>query len=180
MRILKLLTDCALQVAFNFVDDDGDGLGAPPSQTQEDVVGTHTRHVDDPGLVDAYAHSEEVLDAACSPCGADDSSSAPLNFVDDYAVEGDAAPTELPYWRCEYCNIHTPAAVVKCVATGKWFCNHKPSGLPASCIVYHLVKSKNSEVMLHKESPLGEITLECFISGAKNVFQVSLPTFRPH
>lgn len=28
------------------------------------------------------------------------------------------------------------------------------------------------QVMLHKESPLGEITLECFLSGAKNVFQV--------
>ena len=26
--------------------------------------------------------------------------------------------------------------------------------------------------MLHKESPLGEITLECFITGAKNVFQL--------
>ena len=26
--------------------------------------------------------------------------------------------------------------------------------------------------MLHKESPLGEITLECFLTGAKNVFQV--------
>ena len=26
--------------------------------------------------------------------------------------------------------------------------------------------------MLHKESPLGEITLECFLTGAKNVFQL--------
>ena len=26
--------------------------------------------------------------------------------------------------------------------------------------------------MLHRESPLGEITLECFLSGAKNVFQL--------
>jgi hypothetical protein len=98
---------------------------------------------------------------------------APLSFVDDYPGELEAAPpAELPPWRCEFCNIHTPAAVVKCVATGKWFCNHKQPGLPASCIVYHLVKSRNNEVMLHKESPLGEITLECFLTGGHNVFQL--------
>lgn len=90
--------------------------------------------------------------------------------MEDECEEGVAA--ELPYWKCEYCNIHTPAAVVKCCATGKWFCNYKPPGLPASCIVYHLVRSKHNEVMLHKESPLGEITLECFLTGAKNVFQL--------
>lgn len=40
-----------------------------------------------------------------------------LNFVDDDGGEGDASPTELPYWKCEYCNVHTPAAVVKCAST---------------------------------------------------------------
>jgi hypothetical protein len=50
------------------------------------------------------------------------------------------APAELPPWACSYCNLHTPASVVKCVASGKWFCNFKPPGLPASCIVYHLVR----------------------------------------
>ena len=108
---------------------------------------------------------------------------AELNFVDDYSSEVEAsAPAALPPWRCEFCNIHTPAAVAKCVASGKWFCNHKQPGLPASCIVYHLVKSRNNEVMLHKESPLGEIILECFLTGWRNVFQpvsythLTLPT----
>ena len=34
------------------------------------------------------------------------------------------------------------------------------------------IKSRSNEVMLHAESPLGEITLECFLTGAKNVFQL--------
>ena len=95
------------------------------------------------------------------------------DFVDEEAVGGEEeAAQELPYWACAYCNIHTPSAVVKCVSTGKWFCNYRQPGIPASCIVYHMVRSKNSEVMLHKESPLGEITLECFLTGAKNIFQL--------
>ena len=33
--------------------------------------------------------------------------------------------------------------MVKCVATGKWFCNSRHNTLPASCIVYHMVRSRN-------------------------------------
>ena len=103
---------------------------------------------------------------------------APLDFVEE-CVETDAsAPTDLPYWACTYCNIHSPASVVKCASTGKWFCNSKAPGLPASCIIYHLVRSKHNEVVLHKESPLGEITLECFLTGTKNVFQLGPPPRR--
>ena len=36
----------------------------------------------------------------------------------------------------------------------------------------HQIKSRNNEVMLHSESPLGEITLECFLTGIKNVFSL--------
>lgn len=163
---------CSQSQALEFVIDDLGDLGAAPTQTQEDLGVAAELGIAPPG--GAYA-GEEPFSAGgvcdgCSTIG--DSSSAPLNFVEDYAIEVEATPTELPPWRCEYCNIHTPAAVVKCVATGKWFCNYKPAGLPASCIVYHLVRSRNSEVMLHKESPLGEITLECFITGTKNVFQL--------
>ena len=101
---------------------------------------------------------------------------APLDFVEDICVETDAsAPTDLPYWACTYCNIHSPASVVKCAATGKWFCNSKVPGLPASCIIYHLVRSKHNEVVLHKESPLGEITLECFLTGTQLVLQLGAP-----
>jgi hypothetical protein len=34
------------------------------------------------------------------------------------------------------------------------------------------IKSRCNEVMLHEESPLGQITLECFLTGAKNVFSL--------
>ena len=111
---------------------------------------------------------EEAYPEAVVP----ESGAAPLDFVEECVDADSSAPSDLPYWACTYCNIHSPASVVKCAATGKWFCNSKVPGLPASCIVYHLVRSKHNEVVLHKESPLGEITLECFLTGTKNVFQL--------
>ena len=60
--------------------------------------------------------------------------------------------------------------MVKCVATGKWFCNSRHNTLPASCIVYHMVRSRNKEVCLHRDSPLGEMVLECYLTGQRNVF----------
>ena len=118
--------------------------------------------------VEAVTASAEALHL--DDDAADAADDVPLDFVDEEAKE--EGPAELPEYACSYCNVHTPAAVVKCCATGKWFCNYKPHGMPASCIVYHLIRSKHNEVMLHRESPLGEITLECFLSGAKNVFQL--------
>jgi len=55
------------------------------------------------------------------------------------------------------------------MATGKWFCNARINST-ASCIVNHLVRSKNKEVCLHKDSPLGENVLECYSCGSRNVF----------
>eukprot|EP00227_Mantoniella_beaufortii_P010412 CAMPEP_0197594112 /NCGR_PEP_ID=MMETSP1326-20131121/19759_1 /TAXON_ID=1155430 /ORGANISM="Genus nov. species nov., Strain RCC2288" /LENGTH=1013 /DNA_ID=CAMNT_0043160221 /DNA_START=77 /DNA_END=3114 /DNA_ORIENTATION=+ len=71
---------------------------------------------------------------------------------------------------CSYCGIQDPACVVKCVNTGKWFCNSRHNTLPASCIVYHMVRSRNKEVCLHRDSPLGEMVLECYLTGQRNVF----------
>lgn len=71
-----------------------------------------------------------------------------------------------------YCGIHNPSCVVRCVTTGKWFCNSRPASLPASCIVYHLVRSRGKEVSLHKSSPLGEMLLECYVTGNRNVFNL--------
>ena len=75
-----------------------------------------------------------------------------------------------PPHACAYCGIRDPACVVKCVATEKWFCNSRHSTLPASCIVYHLVRSRNKEVQLHADSPLGDMVLECYLTGQRNVF----------
>eukprot|EP00928_Gymnodinium_smaydae_P007599 TRINITY_DN12722_c0_g1_i1.p1 TRINITY_DN12722_c0_g1~~TRINITY_DN12722_c0_g1_i1.p1 ORF type:complete len:1127 (+),score=208.53 TRINITY_DN12722_c0_g1_i1:492-3383(+) len=59
---------------------------------------------------------------------------------------------------------------MKCRGDGKWFCNSRLPGLPSSCIILHLVRAKQKEVQLHSESPLGEIVLECYNCGQRNVF----------
>jgi len=83
----------------------------------------------------------------------------------------EAEPDEpLPEWACAYCGVSNPACVVRCLKTGKWFCNGWQHGCSASCAVFHLVRSKSKEVCLHRDSPLGETILECYASGARNVF----------
>lgn len=132
---------------IRFVDDDFDGAGGHDGlgvATQDDAVGAASLPAEAAHPVDL--HDEGAYGNAAAVVG-DGGGTASLNFVEDYTGEAEAAtPAELPYWRCEFCNIHTPAAVVKCVATGKWFCNNKQQGLPASCIVYHLVRSRHNEV----------------------------------
>ena len=39
-------------------------------------------------------------------------------------------------------------------------------------MIYHLVRSRNKEVRLHESSPLGDMTLECYVTGATNVFNL--------
>ena len=46
---------------------------------------------------------------------------------------------------CAYCGIDDKSSVVQCVSSQKWFCNSKRNGLPASCAVYHLVRSRSNE-----------------------------------
>ncbi|TXT12961.1 hypothetical protein VHUM_01362 [Vanrija humicola] len=70
---------------------------------------------------------------------------------------------------CSYCGIHNPQCVVKCLQCNKWFCNSR-GNTSASHIVNHLVKAKHKEVILHKDSALGETTPECYNCGSKNVF----------
>lgn len=75
----------------------------------------------------------------------------------------------LPPHACNYCGIHSPASVVKCVACSRWFCNSR-GNTSGSHIINHLVRAKHKEVMLHPESPLGETVLECYNCGCRNVF----------
>ncbi|ORX40932.1 RNA helicase-domain-containing protein [Kockovaella imperatae] len=72
---------------------------------------------------------------------------------------------------CSYCGIHNPQSVVKCLHCSKWFCNSR-GNTSASHIVNHLVKAKHKEVILHKESALGETIPECYNCGSKNVFML--------
>ncbi|RHY41986.1 hypothetical protein DYB34_011739 [Aphanomyces astaci] len=94
-----------------------------------------------------------------------------LDLEDDF--EGghgmDNIPVQLPSHACAYCGLHDPASVVKCVSTDKWFCNSR-GNTSGSHIVQHLVRSKNKEVSLHPDSPLGETILECYNCGCRNAF----------
>ena len=53
----------------------------------------------------------------------------PVPTIDDSVSAQDAddldVNVELPPHACAYCTIHDPACVVKCNATGKWFCNSR-------------------------------------------------------
>jgi regulator of nonsense transcripts 1 len=73
---------------------------------------------------------------------------------------------------CAYCGISNPSCVVKCKKTQKWFCNSKTGALPASCIVFHLVKSRSNAIVLHPESPLGELEPACYVTDSTNVFNL--------
>ena len=75
----------------------------------------------------------------------------------------------LPEHACRYCGVSDPQSVVKCITSGKWFCNSKYN-TSGSHIVNHLVRSKSKECMLHPSSPLGDTVLECYNCGSKNVF----------
>lgn len=90
-------------------------------------------------------------------------------LVDDDTESEFAHNVQLPEHACSYCGIYDPACVVKCVESNKWFCNGR-GNTSASHIIQHLVKSKNKQVCLHPESPLGETVLECYNCGNKNAF----------
>ena len=68
-----------------------------------------------------------------------------------------------------YCGIHNPACVVLCVTCNKWFCNGR-GNTAGSHIVRHLVRAKHKEVKMHKDSPLGDILLDCYNCFNRNIF----------
>jgi regulator of nonsense transcripts 1 len=76
---------------------------------------------------------------------------------------------DMAEYACNYCGISDPACVVKCVDSNKWFCNGR-GNTSASHIIQHLVRSRNKQVSLHPDSPLGETVLECYNCGGRNVF----------
>ena len=75
----------------------------------------------------------------------------------------------MPEHACTYCGLSDSSCVVKCVESGKWFCNGR-GNTSASHIIQHLVRSRNKNVSLHPESPLGETMIECYNCGSRNVF----------
>ncbi|WVO17314.1 hypothetical protein L204_105006 [Cryptococcus depauperatus] len=94
------------------------------------------------------------------------------NYGDDYDEEAERNTFgEGIEHACSYCGIHNPQCVVKCLHCNKWFCNSR-GNTSASHIVNHLVKAKHKEVVLHRESALGDTIPECYNCGSKNVFML--------
>lgn len=100
----------------------------------------------------------------------------------DYSETGstvgddEEAEFEMPEYACNYCGISDVKCLLQCVATKKWFCNGRGKS-NQSHIVSHLVKSKNKEVRLHEDSKMGDVTLECYQCGQRNVFLLgSIPS----
>lgn len=125
----------------------------------------HTHDAAATGTASGAFHSQ--LDDAAS-LAADDFTHLTFDETgDDDAL--DYTSKELPKHACAYCGLHDPASVVKCVGSDKWFCNSR-GNTSGSHIIQHLVRSKQKEVALHPESPLGETVLECYNCGCRNVF----------
>lgn len=69
---------------------------------------------------------------------------------------------EAPEWACRFCGIHDPACVVRCVESGKWFCN-SCGNASGSHIIQHLVRSRNNQVCV------------CGVCGVCGVVHGALP-----
>ncbi|EGZ29288.1 hypothetical protein PHYSODRAFT_475410, partial [Phytophthora sojae] len=128
-----------------------------------------TSFFDQSSVADDVASStfQSQLDDGAGSLAGDFQSLAFDEAADEDAL--DYTARELPPHACAYCGLHDPASVVKCVASDKWFCNSR-GNTSGSHIIQHLVRSKNKEVSLHPESPLGETVLECYNCGCRNAF----------
>lgn len=74
--------------------------------------------------------------------------------------------------QCAYCGINNISRLVKCNEKDcqRWFCDGRLDEFSASHIVFHLTKSKHKEIFLNENSPIGEMVLECYSCGCKNIF----------
>ncbi|KAJ1649304.1 ATP-dependent RNA helicase, partial [Dispira simplex] len=138
-----------------------------PTNNDHEALGS--MHVPDETLVHAAeAQLGQLSLVSDSPDSIPVDSPLEADSDDDNATVDQTCP-KLPHYACQYCDIHTPASVVKCLGCHKWFCNARGSS-PGSHIVNHLVTSRHKEVMLHPDSTLGESVLECYNCGCRNIF----------
>ena len=78
-----------------------------------------------------------VLRSTC-PLAPACSMGQPGSFSQSSHWQCDVQQCEGALIHCRYCGIHSASCVVKCVKSGKWFCNGRVTGT-ASCILTHLV-----------------------------------------
>lgn len=146
-------SEIELSVPDEEYDDSGSEYDDDDSNDEADAEGDGDGELSDDEDDDNDNDDESQL--------SDDDSNA---FIDHYDEE------MLPSYACRYCGIHDPASVARCVETKKWFCNAICPGGGGSHLVNHLVRSRNHQVQLHPESPLGDTVLECYNCASKNAF----------
>lgn len=167
--------------SYIFLDDDGfDDAGTNSQASQDyqfqDFAGM-SQDSSAAGIEWRGTPSENGMGVSASGGSSQVGDTVELDFKEAFDDEGanyyeDDVPKELPAHACCYCGVHNPACVVRCIKSGKWFCNSGMNKFTGTCIVNHLVRSKNKEVALHRDSPLGETVLECYNCGERNVFML--------
>ena len=192
-----MASQAAISSALSFIDDDDDQLvpmtssmSLAPASSAGLVDYGAPRPADYSYTSNALSHlTYGTLEPHDMSTTAIESSSAPSmhgyrETYDDSGVygENDGASEvedeervqELPEHACQYCGIHHPGCVIQCAHADckRWFCNGKAGSKTTSHIISHMVRNKHKEVVLHKDSPLGEMPLECYQCGARNIFML--------
>jgi len=187
----------AISSALSFIDEDDDHMGGirPIGNEPLGFGMSHLIPVDygHPSGLDYLSHafSSMVMNGPSDTPGNPDLHSFPqhagvqspsgLGYVDvdvvddgDLEDEDEERVQELPEHACQYCGIHSPGCVIQCSHPDckRWFCNGKSGTKLTSHIIAHMVKNKHKEVVLHKDSPLGEMPLECYQCGTRNIFML--------
>jgi len=135
----------------------------------------HTQDNDDVSIVSTASGTSGFVSQSEAPSNYDDN-----DYSDEEEEEEEEEKDKLPAHACMYCHISDPECVVKCIDTGKWFCNGR-GNTSAAHIVQHLVLSGKKSVSLHPEGPLGETVLECYSCGQKNAFNIGcVPSLSTH
>ena len=71
---------------------------------------------------------------------------------------------------CSYCGLTNASHLAQCKECKKWFCNGSLDAYSPSHIIFHLTKSKHKEVYLNENSQVGQMDLQCYNCGGKNIF----------
>ena len=98
------------------------------------------------------------------------SNSLPIDNDEDNLSEDGDSKTNKTAMSCSYCGLTNASHLAQCKECKKWFCNGKLDAYSPSHIIFHLTKSKHKEVYINSHSQAGEMDLQCYNCGGKNIF----------
>jgi regulator of nonsense transcripts 1 len=187
-------SQAAISSALSFIDDDDDQMPpVRPSGSHQPAVGVNPVSVVDygkssnVGFINNAFSDISLVDVEETPGNPDLNSTGTMYGYREYDeamidgegeygsdVEDEERVQELPEHACQYCGIHSAGCVIQCAHADckRWFCNGKSGTKLTSHIITHMVRNKHKEVVLHKDSPLGEMPLECYQCGTRNIFML--------